>query len=86
LAYRIVYKRSVARDLARLDKSEARRILNRLEKDLVEKADIYPALKGKFAGLRKYRLGEYRVIYAIVASDVQILRIGHRRDIYKKEI
>ncbi|MFA4948008.1 MAG: type II toxin-antitoxin system RelE/ParE family toxin [Candidatus Krumholzibacteriia bacterium] len=86
MAYRIVYKRSVARDLARLDKSEARRILNRLEKDLVEKADIYPALKGKFAGLRKYRLGEYRVIYAIVASDVQILRIGHRRDIYKKEI
>jgi len=86
LAYRIVYKRSVARDLSRLDKSEARRILNRLEKDLVEKADVYPALKGKFAGLRKYRLGEYRVIYAIVASDVQILRIGHRRDIYQKEI
>jgi mRNA interferase RelE/StbE len=86
LAYRIVYKRSVARDLARLDKSEARRILNRLEKDLVEKADIYPALKGKFAGLRKYRVGEYRVIFAIVASDVQILRIGHRRDIYQKEI
>jgi mRNA interferase RelE/StbE len=76
----------VARDLSRLDKSEARRILNRLEKDLVEKADVYPALKGKFAGLRKYRLGEYRVIYAIVASDVQILRIGHRRDIYQKEI
>ena len=86
MAYRIVYKRSVARDLSRLDKSEARRILNRLEKDLVEKADVYPALKGKFAGLRKYRLGEYRVIYAIVASDVQILRIGHRRDIYQKEI
>jgi addiction module RelE/StbE family toxin len=86
LAYRIAYKRSVARDLSRLDKSEARRILNRLEKDLVEKADVYPALKGKFAGLRKYRLGEYRVIYAIVASDVQILRIGHRRDIYQKGI
>ena len=86
MAYRIVYKRSVARDLSRLDKTEARRILNRLEKDLADKADSYPALKGKFAGLRKYRLGEYRVIYAIVASDVQILRIGHRRDIYQKEI
>lgn len=86
MAYRIVYKKSVARDLSRLDKAEARRILNRLEKDLAEKADSYPALKGKFAGLRKYRIGEYRVIYAIIAPDVQVLRIGHRRDIYKREI
>ena len=86
MAYKIVYKKSVARDLSRLDKTEARRILNRLEKDLAEKADLYPALKGKFAGLRKYRIGEYRVIYAIIASDVQVLRIGHRRDIYKREI
>lgn len=76
----------MARDLSRLDRTEARRILNRLEKDLAEKADSYSALKGKFAGLRKYRIGEYRVIYAIIASDVQVLRIGHRRDIYKKEI
>ena len=72
--------------MSRLDKVEARRILNGLEKDLTERADSYPALKGKFAGLRKYRIGEYRVIYAIIASDVQVLRIGHRRDIYKKEI
>jgi mRNA interferase RelE/StbE len=86
LAYRIVYKKSVARDLSRLDKTEARRILNRLERDLGEKADSYPVLKGKFAGLRKYRIGEYRVIYAIIASDVQVLRIGHRRDVYKREI
>jgi len=86
LTYRIVYKKSVARDLLRLDKAEARRSLNRLEKDLVEKADSYPALKGKFAGLRKYRIGECRAIYAIIASDVQVLRIGHRRDIYKREI
>jgi len=86
LAYRIVYKKSVARDLSRLDKTEARRILNRLEKDLAEKPDSYPVLKGKFAGLRKYRIGEYRVVYAIIATDVQVLRIGHRRDVYKKEI
>ena len=86
MAYRIVYKKSVARDLSRLDKTEARRILNRLEKDLAEKPDSYPVLKGKFAGLRKYRIGEYRVVYAIIATDVQVLRIGHRRDVYKKEI
>ncbi|MEW5900997.1 MAG: type II toxin-antitoxin system RelE/ParE family toxin, partial [Acidobacteriota bacterium] len=33
-----------------------------------------------------YRIGDYRVIYVIFRDDVLILRIGHRRDVYKKEI
>lgn len=83
MAYNIVYKKSVARDLSRIGKEEARRILSQLEKDLGEKADAYPILKGTFAGLRKYRVGAYRVIYAILEGEVLVLRIGHRRDIDK---
>ena len=86
MAYNIVYKKSVERDLSKIGKADARRILSRVEKDLAEKADSYPALKGKFAGLRRYRIGEYRVIFVILGSDVQVLRIGHRREIYRKEI
>ena len=85
MAFNIVYKKSVQRDLSKLSKAEAGRILIRLEKDLVEKADSYPALKGRFRGLRKYRIGDYRVVFAIVESEVKILRIEHRRDIYRKE-
>lgn len=83
MANNITYKKSVMRDLSRIDKAQARRILNRLEKDLSEKADSYPPLKGHFAGLRKYRIGDYRVIFAIIGVDVLVLRIGHKRDIYK---
>ena len=83
MAYRISYKSSVVRDLAGLPKAEARRILSRLEKDLAARANAYPALKGKFAGLRKYRVGDYRVIYAIVDREVLVLRIAHRRDVYR---
>ncbi|MBN1273268.1 MAG: type II toxin-antitoxin system RelE/ParE family toxin [Candidatus Aminicenantes bacterium] len=86
MAYRIVYKKSVSRDLSKLDKQEARRILNKIEQELTQKAASFPVLKGKFAGLRKYRIGDYRVIYAIVESDVRILRIGDRQDVYKKKI
>jgi len=86
LAFNIVYKKSVARDLSKLSRTDAERILSRLEKDLAERADSYLALKGRFAGLRKYRIGDYRVVFAIVESEVQVLRIGHRRDIYNKEI
>ena len=86
MVYNIVYKKSVQRDLKKLSKAETRRILDQIEKELSEKADTYPVLKGQFAGLRKYRVGDYRVIYAILGEDVLILRIGHRRDVYKKEI
>jgi mRNA interferase RelE/StbE len=83
LAYNIVYKKSVSRDLSKLGKEEARKILRRLERDLGDNADSYPVLKGKFAGLRKYRVGHYRVVYTILGQDVLVLRVGHRRDIYK---
>jgi len=83
LAYNITYKSSVKRDLRKLSKAEARRILDQLEKDLSREPDKYPTLKGEFAGLRKYRVGNYRVIFAVLDRDVLVLRIGHRRDIYK---
>jgi mRNA interferase RelE/StbE len=86
LAYNIVYKKSIQRDLKHLGKSEARLILKQVEEELSKKAESYPVLKGQFAGLRKYRVGNYRVIYAIIGSDIVVLRIGHRKEIYKKEI
>jgi mRNA interferase RelE/StbE len=43
-------------------------------------------LKGQFAGLRKYRVGDFRVIYALLGHDILILRIGNRKDVYKGEI
>jgi len=86
LAYNILYKKSVQRDLKKFSKAEASRIVDQIEKELSEKADTYPVLKGQFAGLRKYRVGDYSVIYAILGEDVLTLRLGHRRDVYKKEI
>jgi mRNA interferase RelE/StbE len=86
LAYNIVYKKSVHRDLKKLPKAEANRILDQIERELPKKAESNPLLKGKFAGLRKYRIGDYRVIYALMGNDVLILRISNRRDVYKSAI
>ena len=86
MAYNIVYKKSVQRDLKRIPKAESDRLLNEIEVELAKKAEAYPTLKGPFAGLRKYRGGDYRVIYAILGNDVLVLRIGHRREVYRTEI
>ena len=83
MAYNVVYKKSVEKDLARLDRPVAKRILNRIEEELPTRADTYPALKGEFAGLRKFKVGDYRVIFVILDDDVQVLRIGNRKEIYR---
>jgi len=84
LAFEITYKKSVSKDLASFGKAEARRILDKIDKDLATRAGSYPVLKGQFSGLRTFRVGDYRVIYAILETQVLVLRIGHRREIYEK--
>ena len=86
MACNIVYKKSVYRDLKKLSKPEAKRILDQIEKELIKQPEGNPVLKGQFAGLRKYRVGDYRVIYALMGLDIIILRIGNRKDVYKGEI
>ena len=85
MAYNIVYKKSVHRDLRKLPKIEAARILNQIEETLIKNPESTPVLRRQFAGLRKFRVGDYRVIYALLGDDILILRIGHRRDVYKSE-
>ena len=43
------------------------------------------ALKGEFEGLRRLRVGLYRVVYEWQRSELVILvvRIGHRREVYR---
>lgn len=86
MVYNVVYKKSVHRDLKKLSKAEAKRILDQIETVLVKKPQSNPILKGQFAGLRKYRVGDYRVIYALLGPDILILRISDRKDAYKGEI
>ncbi len=86
MTYNIVYKKSVHRDLKKLSVPEARRVLELIEEELIKQPESNPVLKGQFAGLRKYRVGDYRVIYALLGSDILILRIGNRKDVYRGEI
>lgn len=83
MAYKITFKKSVAKDLKKIGLPESERILNKLITELSVKADQLPELQGQFAGLRKYRVGDYRVIFAIIDDSLLILRIRHRKEVYR---
>lgn len=81
---RITYKKSVAKDLKRIGKPNARRILDKIDAELVKNPERFTALSGPFAGMRKFRVGDYRVIFVIMNDDVLVLRIQDRKDVYRK--
>lgn len=83
MAYKIVYKSSVGRDLTKIDKKQLKHIFDKIDSELSAKPDSFPMLSGKFAGLRKYRIGDYRVIYTIIDDSILILRIAHLKESYK---
>jgi mRNA interferase RelE/StbE len=83
LAYKITFKNSVAKDLKKIDKTQCKIIFDKIDSELSQRADQFPQLTGKFAGLRKYRIGDYRVIYTLLHDTVIVLRIAHRKEAYK---
>jgi addiction module RelE/StbE family toxin len=83
LNYKIAFKKSVARDLKKIDKEQAIKILNKIEDELPGKAETFPVLTGKFSGLRKFRVGDFRVVFSIIGDTALILRIRHRKDAYR---
>lgn len=62
---------------------ESTRIMDKLEKDLGKNPDKGEPLKGKFKGMFKLKVGDYRVIYKKAKDSVLILRIGHRKHVYR---
>lgn len=84
MAARVEYKASVARDLRRLGRAEALRVQARIEQALLSGGREGGALRGEFQGLYRLRVGDYRVIYARTDEGYLVLRIGHRREVYRK--
>ncbi len=86
--YTIRILKPASRELARLDKVVARRIVDRIRWLAENLEKIKPkALKGELSGLYKLREGDYRIIYEIIRKEKVIIihSIGHRRDVYQKK-
>lgn len=83
MGYRIEFRKSVAKDLRRIGRKDAAHLLDVIDERLPDEASQCPELKGKFSGLGRYRIGEFRVIFVIMDERILILRIGHRQDIYR---
>jgi mRNA interferase RelE/StbE len=89
MAYGVELAESVERELRKIDPQQRKRILKFLTQrvaKLENPRSIGQALHGSELGeFRKYRVGDYRLICRIEDERllVLVLRIGHRREIYR---
>jgi mRNA interferase RelE/StbE len=73
-------------DLSKLDRGIAESVIKRVEWVSQNIEVINPqALKGKFQGMFKLVVGDWRVVYTADFSNklITIHLIGHRKEIYK---
>ena len=85
-SYSIEWKRSAAQELKKLPREVVGRIVKAVEQ---LSTDPYPSGVRKLVGAEhtyRIRVGDYRIIYSVTASAlvIEIIRVGHRRDIYNR--
>jgi mRNA interferase RelE/StbE len=88
LAWTIEYTETGKKQLRKLDKLAARRIVDFMDERVAPSDDarvIGKALKGSLGDLWRYRVGDYRVLCDIQDGvlTVLVLRIGNRREVYR---
>lgn len=84
-SYKIVLKKSVNKDLRKINRQELPKIINAVE---ALATNPFPTGSRKLTGSDlnyRIRIGDYRVIYAVFPSahEIVIQRIRHRKDVYE---
>jgi len=86
-AYEIVFRPEVEDDLRPIGRYHQRRVLAAVEERLVLDPERYgKPLGGALAGLRRLRVGDYRVAYQVKGRRVLIWAVLHRRVVYAEVV
>lgn len=83
--YKLVFKKSVAKDLRPIPNKDVARILQRIEQ---LRENPRPIGSEKLSGQERYRIrqGVYRIIYEVADRQliVTVVKIGHQQQVYKR--
>ena len=85
MTYSVRIKGSAAKELERIAKPERLRIIAAIDL-LGEQPLTGTPLKGALRGLRRHRVGNYRIVYELLDSELVVLvvRVAHRSSAYRR--
>lgn len=85
VSYSIEWKSSAKRELRRLPRKTINNIITAIEG---LKNNPRPTDSKKIIGTEhtyRYRIGDYRIVYSIASNClvIEVVRVGHRKDVYR---
>ena len=88
MAWTISYTDTAKKQLKKLDKSVARRIMDYMDSRVSDRDNprlAGKALSGDLGELWRYRVGDFRVICNLEDEicNILVVKLGHRKDIYQ---
>lgn len=89
MAYEVIWHEKVKGDLAPLKKDDIRGIIEAVkERPVQDPTGLGKPLKGEFKGFYRFRVGVYRVVYAIDHAERRliVLHVKHRKDAYRQDL
>ncbi|MCG2721028.1 MAG: type II toxin-antitoxin system RelE/ParE family toxin [Thermodesulfovibrionales bacterium] len=81
--FKIVITDRALKDIDKLTQDVKKRIASKLREFSNNPLDYSRKLTDPKIGTYRFRIGDYRVIFDIEGETIIVLRIGHRKDIYK---
>jgi mRNA interferase RelE/StbE len=83
--YTLIYTKRAERDIAGLDAEIKERIGKTLLRYQDEPLRYAEKLSDPILGTYRFRIGDYRVVFDIEGNEIVVLRVGHRREIYRRK-
>ena len=84
MKYKLIYTQRAERDLAKLDIKTKERIGKTLLRFQEEPLKYAEKFSDPILGSFRFRIGDYRIIFDIGESEIVVLRVGHRKEIYRR--
>jgi len=85
MIYEVSYHLDIPKDLQKIPRNVKETIKRAIEERLLVHPEVASEpLRRDLKGYRKLRVGDYRVIHKIQGNSIFILKIGNRKDVYKK--
>ena len=83
MKYTLVYTNRAAKDISKLDANIKTRIKESLEKYSASPLDYAKKMWDSALGTYRFRVGDYRIIFDIAGNEIVVLRVGHRKEIFR---
>ncbi len=84
MTYQLVYTKRAVKDIRRLNSTVRLRIRTALERYVENPLQFAQRLTNPDMGTYRFRIGDCRVIFDMDDENLVILRVGHRKDIYRR--